>query len=144
MDNNPLSCGVVIIRCLNNEAHYLLLRAYQFWDFPKGLKEDGEDPLQAAIREVEEESTLTDLQFKWGYDYRQTPAYGRHRKIARYYIAQSDSGDVALPVSPELGRPEHDEFRWVTYNDALPLLSPRVQPVLDWAHGIVTQHNTRP
>ena len=142
MESNPLSCGVVVTRRLDNEAHYLLLRAYKFWDFPKGLKEEGEDPLQAAIREVEEESTLTNLRFKWGYEYRETPAYGRHRKIARYYIAQSDSGEVALPVSPELGHPEHDEFRWVTYHNAMSLLSPRVQSILVWAHGIITPENT--
>lgn len=139
MHNHPVSCGVVITRCFNDERRYLLLRAYQFWDFPKGLKEDGEEPLQAAIREVEEESTLVDLQFQWGYDYRETPAYGRHRKIARYYIALCESGTVALPINPELGRPEHDEFRWVTFQDAMPLLSPRVQPVLKWAHDIITQ-----
>ena len=142
MESNPLSCGVVVTRRLDNEAHYLLLRAYKFWDFPKGLKEEGENPLQAAIREVEEESTLTGLRFKWGYEYRETPAYGRYRKIARYYIAQSDSGEVALPVSPELGHPEHDEFRWVTYQHALGLLSPRVQSILAWAHNVITQQST--
>jgi bis(5'-nucleosidyl)-tetraphosphatase len=45
---------------------------------------------------------------------------------------------VVLPVSPELGRPEHHEFRWVSYEEAHRLLSPRVDPILDWAHTLIT------
>jgi len=44
-------------------TNYLLLRAYNYWDFPKGVVEVDESPLQAAIREVEEETTLTGLRF---------------------------------------------------------------------------------
>jgi hypothetical protein len=36
-------------------------------------------------------------------------------------------------VSPELGRPEHDEWRWVSCDEAAHLLPPRLQPVLAWA-----------
>jgi 8-oxo-dGTP pyrophosphatase MutT (NUDIX family) len=38
-----------------------------------------------------------------------------------------------LPVNPELGRAEHSEFRWVDFDEALRLVSPRVRPVLQWA-----------
>jgi hypothetical protein len=38
-----------------------------------------------------------------------------------------------LPVNPELGHPEHNEFRWVTYKEARVLLPPRLRPILDWA-----------
>jgi hypothetical protein len=40
---------------------------------------------------------------------------------------------VRLPVSPELGRPEHDEFRWVGAAEAHALLNPRLRRVLAWA-----------
>jgi bis(5'-nucleosidyl)-tetraphosphatase len=130
---NPLSAGVVVVRRINGEWCYLLLRAYQYWDFPKGLVEQGEEPLAAAQREVTEETTLNTLQFHWGEKFRETPPYGLHKKIARYYLAESPHGDVSLPVSPELGRPEHEEFRWVTQAQAETMLAPRVQPVLQWA-----------
>jgi bis(5'-nucleosidyl)-tetraphosphatase len=42
-----------------------------------------------------------------------------------------------LPVSAELGHPEHDEFRWLNYEAARPLLVPRVLAVLDWAKKII-------
>lgn len=134
---NPLSCGVVIVRRSESGIRYLLLRAYQYWDFPKGMMEQGEEPLVAAIREVEEETTLSGLQFPWGYDFRETPPYGQLRKVARYYIAESLEGDVMLPVTEELGHPEHEEFNWMTFDEAQALVSARVQPVLSWARGVV-------
>ncbi|MGH8579780.1 MAG: NUDIX domain-containing protein [Gammaproteobacteria bacterium] len=33
-----------------------MLRAYNYWDFPKGTVEPAEDPFEAACREVEEET----------------------------------------------------------------------------------------
>ena len=44
-----LSCGVVIARRDNATWKTLLLRAFHHWDFPKGVREPGEDPLEAAI-----------------------------------------------------------------------------------------------
>lgn len=132
-----LSAGAIIVRRQAEEIHYLLLRAYNYWDFPKGIVESAEDPLATAIREAEEETTLTNLNFRWGHDYRETEPY-RHGKVARYYLAESNEGDVSLPVSPELGRPEHHEFRWLDYKSARELLVPRVQPILDWAHSLIT------
>lgn len=132
-----LSAGVVVVRRRQGEPRYLLLRAYNYWDFPKGLVEPGEDPLAAALREVEEETTLTGLRFTWGTEYRETPPYGRG-KVARYYVAESPDGEVSLPVSPELGHPEHDEYRWLDYAAGVRLLNDRLRPILAWAHGKVT------
>lgn len=132
-----LSAGVVVVHLTQGEPRYLLLRAYRHWDFPKGLVEPGEDPLEAALREVAEETTLRELEFRWGYDYRETPPYGRG-KVARYYLAHSAEMAVTLPVSPELGRPEHDEYRWLDYPAARALLTERLQAILDWAQARIT------
>jgi 8-oxo-dGTP pyrophosphatase MutT (NUDIX family) len=109
-----------------------MLRAYRNWDFPKGLVEPGEDPLAAARREVREETLIEDLHFDWGEAYQETGPYGRG-KIARYYLAATRTENIALPVSPELGRPEHHEWRWVNPEAALSLASARVRPVVRWA-----------
>ncbi len=108
-----------------------MLRAYRNWDFPKGLVEEGEDPLAAARREVQEETLIEDLHFDWGDRYIETAPYNRN-KVARYYLARSGTEAVTLPVRPELGRPEHHESRWLDYEDALELASPRLVPVLEW------------
>jgi 8-oxo-dGTP pyrophosphatase MutT (NUDIX family) len=109
-----------------------LLRAYRNWDFPKGMVESGEAPLAAARREVLEESTIADLDFIAGEDYVETGPYSRN-KVARYYLAQTLTSEVSLPVNPELGTPEHHEWRWVELDEARNMVSPRLQPVLDWA-----------
>jgi 8-oxo-dGTP pyrophosphatase MutT (NUDIX family) len=127
-----LSAGVVIVRIQGPAPLFLLLRSYRYWDFPKGEVASGEDPLAAAVREVREETMLTELEFRWGRGYCETPPYGRG-KVARYYLATSASGDVELPVDPALGRPEHHEYRWLGFELARPLLVARVAAVLDWA-----------
>ena len=132
MQDRILSAGVIVLLGHGDERRYLLLRAYRNWDFPKGLVEPGEDPLQAAVREVEEETTITDLNFRWGHDYCETPPYGR-KKIARYYVAEARQTHVTLPISAELGKPEHDEYRWVSFEEAQTLVPERLAPILKWA-----------
>ena len=111
---------------------YLLLRAFNHWDFPKGMVEEGEEPLAAAIREVREESTIEDLDFAWGSSSTQTGPYSGG-KVARYYLAATQRSDVSLPINPMIGRAEHSEYRWVDFDEALELVSPRVKPVVRWA-----------
>lgn len=127
-----ISAGVVVVRPADSEWRLLLLRSWQNWDFPKGMLEPGETPFEAAVRETAEETGITDLTFTWGHDYREVGPYGNRRKIARYYLASTARDRIELPPSPELGRPEHDEWRWVTPQRAAHLLPPRLQPVLEW------------
>jgi 8-oxo-dGTP pyrophosphatase MutT (NUDIX family) len=123
---------VVVVRSTTGGWRFLLLRAFNHWDFPKGMVEAGEEPLAAAIREVQEETLITDLEFTWGDEYSQTGPYSRG-KVARYYVAQTATEKVTLPVIEELGRPEHSEFRWTDEASARKLVSPRVEPILEWA-----------
>ncbi len=127
-----LSAGVVIVRREQERWRYLLLRAYQYWDFPKGRAEAGETPLETALREVREETGITELEFRWGYDYVETGPYARG-KVARYYVAETNERRVIMGISPELGRPEHHEYRWMAFDEAYRLASPRVRRVLDWS-----------
>jgi len=126
------SAGVVVARRANSGWRLLVLRAYRNWDFPKGTVEPGEAPFDAAIRETAEESSITDLAFHWGEGYCETAPY-RRGKVARYYLAETTRNAITLPISPELGRPEHHEWRWVGFSEAERLLPPRLQPILAWA-----------
>lgn len=127
-----LSAGVVVVRGGPDQWVFLMLRAYRNWDFPKGMVDAGEDPLAAARREVREETLIEDLDFKWGEGFRETEPYG-NRKVARYYLAATRTEKISLPISPELGRPEHNEWRWVDPDAALSLVAARLQPVVRWA-----------
>jgi 8-oxo-dGTP pyrophosphatase MutT (NUDIX family) len=130
------SAGVVVVHLGGAAVQYLLLRAYKNWDFPKGLVEPGEQPFDAAVREVKEETTLENLAFDWGKDYLDTGPYNKG-KISRYYLARSDATRVHLPINPELGFPEHQEARWVSFETALNMVSPRLKPVIQWASTII-------
>ena len=136
MSPGARSAGVVVVRLTPTGWRYLLLRVYRNWDFPKGLIEPDESPLAAALREVREETSLDGLELNWGEWFAETAPYARG-KVARYYLAISAAGDVRLPISPELGRPEHHEFRWVRAADALTLLPLRLRPILGWARSLV-------
>ncbi len=134
MKQKILSAGVVIVRGGHDDC-YLLLRSYHYWDFPKGHVEAGEAPLAAACREVREETSLSELDFRWGFTFRETPPYAQG-KVARYYVAQTQTDTVELLVNPETGFPEHHEFRWVNFENARTLAAPRLGPILDWAHDL--------
>jgi bis(5'-nucleosidyl)-tetraphosphatase len=131
-----LSAGVVVVRRVEAEWRVLLLRAYNYWDCPKGLVEAGEDPLSTARREVLEETGIEELDFRWGEVFTETLPYSKN-KVARYYLAATTSSKVKLPVNEELGRPEHHEFRWLAMTDARKLVVPRLAAVLDWAGNLV-------
>jgi 8-oxo-dGTP pyrophosphatase MutT (NUDIX family) len=128
----PRSAGAVVFRRTGRGVRLLVLRAYANWDFPKGEIEPGESDLGAAKREVAEETGLTELEFPFGDAHRDTLAYSGG-KVARYYLAETGEEAVMLPVSPELGRAEHHEWRWVTFDEAEDLLPPRLALVLEWA-----------
>lgn len=127
-----LSCGAVVLRETQAGWRLLLLRAFTHWDFPKGLMEAGEEPLQAALREVREETSLDDLAFPWGEGFLETGPYSRG-KTARYYLAVTTRTDVAILPNPETGRPEHSEFRWCSFAEARRITAPRVRDVIAWA-----------
>ena len=94
-----LSCGAVVVRDTPQGWRFLMLRAFSHWDFPKGLLEPGEEPQQAAIREVKEETTLDDLSFPWGHEFFDSGPYSRG-KTARYYLALTGRSDVAIHPNP--------------------------------------------
>jgi bis(5'-nucleosidyl)-tetraphosphatase len=117
------------------EASVLCVRAYANWDFPKGQQEEGEAIITTAIREVEEETSL-----QHGSDYilsgaqagATTYGTGAKKKTATYYIGMRMSDKTPfLPVNPELGKPENDEYRWVALSNLHSLMPGRLQGICD-------------
>lgn len=132
---------MILARRAAGEWRFLLLRAYRYWDFPKGEVEPGEAPLAAARRETAEETGIDDLDFAWGEAYHETPPYAGG-KVARYYLARTRSAEVVLGVNPDLGRPEHHEACWADLDEARRLLGERGRDALEWAHRILSQSSS--
>ena len=131
-----VSCGAVVVRQTESGWVTLMLRAYRNWDFPKGMREAGESSLQTARREIREETGVTDLTFPWGESRFDTGPYSRG-KIARYYIARTAEAHVEMGISPETGKPEHHEARWMDFDAAYDVSAPRVRLVVQWARNVI-------
>lgn len=98
------SAGGVVVRDVDGAPHVLLIRdPYEKWGLPKGHVEEGETLSQAALREVSEETALTDLELgpelvtiEWKFR-----ARGREiHKHATFYLMFSERGDP-LPEHAE-------------------------------------------
>src|SRR5689334_1500352 len=133
----PRAAAVAVSRRTASGPYSLVLRAYNNWDSPRGLVEAGEDQLTAANRELKEETGLSGVDFPYGEEFRETVPYSGN-KVARYYLGETEEVEIDLPVSKELGRPEHHEYRWVTYDEAEELLPPRLAIVLEWARRTIS------
>jgi len=94
------------------------------WSLPKGHVDPGEEPLQAAIREIREESGITDLQFLSSLG-----AYGRY-KIGQNTGEDSQEWKVLLfflfktrqnELKPQ--DPHNPQARWVNPDEVEALLT---------------------
>lgn len=131
-----LSCGVIVVRETSDGWKTILLRAYHHWDFPKGIREQGESPVEAALREVHEETGIVDIEFDWGDRFLESGPYSKG-KVARYYLGSTRQEEIVMGISAETGEPEHHEWRWVSFDGAYDLGSPRVRAIVKWARQIV-------
>jgi 8-oxo-dGTP pyrophosphatase MutT (NUDIX family) len=113
------SAGLVIFRKEIEEPIFLLLR-YHYWGFPKGNIESWETEKEAAIREAEEETGISNLRLiknfeeKIKYFYRK-----RGKSISKtvvYFLAETKQKDVRLSF-------EHRGYMWLRFKEALSTLS---------------------
>jgi bis(5'-nucleosidyl)-tetraphosphatase len=105
----------------NSEPEYLLLHySAGHWDFPKGNIEVGENEKQTATREIQEETSITDVEFlddfrmKIEYKYRHGSKHILKEVVL--YLARVYTRRVVLS-------PEHIGFAWKKFDDAMQQLS---------------------
>ncbi len=107
------------------------------WQMPQGGIDDGEDPLEAARRELYEETGMRSVALigeaaRWiNYD---LPAHlvgvafkGRYRGQTQKWFAfrfEGDEGEIQIDPPPGGHKPEFDNWAWTEMNDLPGLIVP--------------------
>jgi len=112
------SAGVIVFRKgEGGEKLYLLLDYGHYWDFPKGHIEAGEDERAAALRELSEETGISDVELM--DDFRHEIVYffrppGRElvRKTVVFFIGEAMAEKVTISH-------EHVGYEWLRGEEAL-------------------------
>ncbi len=99
-----LSAGGVVFTTLGDSVRLLMIEdRWGRWSFPKGHVEQGETPVQAALREVEEETGVTgDVLAELGdvqYYFRDGPDLVKKRAI--YFLIKAESENI-VPQTEEI------------------------------------------
>ncbi len=119
MEEPIYAAGGVILRQNNDTVEVLLIHRpkYDDWSFPKGKSEPGETPLVTALREVEEESSITAVPLHElatvGYN---TPIAAVD-KLVTYFVMTPDS-ESSFKKNEEV-----DEVQWIPVGYASEKLS---------------------
>jgi bis(5'-nucleosidyl)-tetraphosphatase len=140
------SAGVVVLKWSESGWRFLALETSMTWqdgssrlDLPKGHVERGEDWLEAAIRETEEEAGISesDLDFTWGGSYHDCVKPG---KVSRMFIA-STSARPTIRRNPVTRRKEHTGTMWILLTDDAEVqrIHPYLRSCIVWARGVVSR-----
>jgi 8-oxo-dGTP pyrophosphatase MutT (NUDIX family) len=114
----------------NGDYRFLLLRARKgFWESPGGGIEEGESDIEAAIRETREEAQglghleiIEDTRHYIGFD---TEKSGNpiHIDLVTYAVRAPVGSQVDIATAEG----EHSDYQWVSYDEALSMLTGYVQ-----------------
>ncbi|MFA5747259.1 MAG: NUDIX domain-containing protein [Candidatus Paceibacterota bacterium] len=116
------SAGAVIFRKENNETYYLLLhyagaspKAKGYWDLPKGHLEGEETEMEAAYREIREETGLKGLSFfpgfRWPIKYFFRAKGQTIFKTVAFFLAETKQKEVVISD-------EHIGYEWLPFDQA--------------------------
>ena len=128
------SAGIVLYRSDDNSSNMILLLHYGngHWDFPKGNIEVNETQIQAAVRELEEETGINRFRLVPGF--KETLVYNYKKKSAQvaktvtFYLGITTISKVVLSS-------EHIGYVWLTYQESVKILT------YDNAKKLLTQAN---
>lgn len=115
------SCGAIVYAKKDDVISFLLLH-YEagHWDFVKGNVEPGESEKETVVRELKEETGITEAHFIDGFKEKIEYFYRRQgdtvRKEVVFFVIESDTQNVTLSF-------EHTGYIWLDYQHALEKLT---------------------
>ncbi|MFZ5954735.1 MAG: NUDIX domain-containing protein [Candidatus Dependentiae bacterium] len=134
------SAGIILYKMHEGERLYLLLHYISgHWDFAKGKIEPGETKHEAALRELEEETSLhatllEGFEDSFAYTFKDRAGNVIHKTVF-FFIGHTDNSAVKLSR-------EHKNYSWLSYEHALARLTyDNARQVLMNAHRYLMEHN---
>jgi 8-oxo-dGTP pyrophosphatase MutT (NUDIX family) len=131
------SCGAVVFK-RNGEVQYLLLH-YEagHWDYVKGQVESSESEKDTVIRELKEETGITDARFVEGFREEISYFYRREGKTVYkeviFFMIETKESNVTLSY-------EHVGYGWLNYEKAIEKLTfANAKNVLAKAHEFLSK-----
>lgn len=113
------SAGFILFKGGENRKYLLLKHGIDYWNFPKGKLESGESDLDAAKRELNEETGITNIEIIDGFEdtfgYSFLVKEGLIKKVVKIFLAKYLKGSINLSN-------EHEEYEWFVFEDALNIL----------------------
>jgi bis(5'-nucleosidyl)-tetraphosphatase len=112
------SAGFIVFRFNNEHQREYLILHYPggHFDFPKGHLEEGETEREAALRELEEETGIKNIEciedFEHKIEYHFYRGSAMITKTVTFFLAKSNETDVTLSH-------EHQGSIWLPYEEAL-------------------------
>ncbi len=131
---------------LEQDILYLFMKGLDgFYDFPKGSIDEGEFPLDCAIRETYEEINLkeTDYTFieKTGKEFFSKKSNNNH--VLKMYIAELKPDSLHKPMlkkNPHTGIVEHKSFALVKKQDKYESLLHYLKDPINWAENVILEN----
>lgn len=132
------SSGVVLFRKENDKILFLLLHYPSgHWDFVKGKMEEGEIPHETAIRETQEETGITDVEFldnfeEWiQYNFQYQGELVQKKVV--FFLGETKTKDITISH-------EHLNFTWMDYTTAMEKTTfDNAKTVLSKAYALLTK-----
>jgi len=132
------SCGFLIFRDDTNKngitkRRFLLMRHSNRWDLPKGHVDKGEKKKQCALRELEEETSITsdDIKIDGSFKFKEryivsykSDAKAKKQKTLTIYLAE-----LIKPVDIRLT--EHIGYEWIDWKPPHKIQENSIDPLLE-------------
>jgi 8-oxo-dGTP pyrophosphatase MutT (NUDIX family) len=115
------SSGIVVYKLLAGKPRYLILHYEEgHWDLPKGHIEKGENAIQAAFRETEEEAGIPKSALEICEKFKEEISYNyrwKKEKETRFKKVTFFLAKLAKRTKVKLSY-EHIGYKWLAYSDA--------------------------
>jgi 8-oxo-dGTP pyrophosphatase MutT (NUDIX family) len=122
----PITCGIYLY---DNTSEKILIchatnASWKTWSIPKGIKDEGEEELDAAIRELEEETGIKKKELNLNSVFRLQPVkYKKQNKFLQPFFiltaASLKNKELVCSTMVKEGVPEIDKWAWVEPEEIL-------------------------